>query len=132
MAGHVDISGSACHKYWTRTHFGVETLIQTRSNKLRKRLTLTLFAGLWSLSLTQVSAEACSYREAMMALEQGNMIRGMALMRMASRDGDLRATNFLREQDYAQAVDGSEGFVAEVALKGDESSNKPNLKSDAK
>lgn len=43
----------------------------------------------------QVPAGACSYREGIMALQQGNQIRGMALLRMASRDGDLRASLYL-------------------------------------
>jgi len=45
---------------------------------------LAAFAG-------SVQAEACTYREAIMALEQGNTVRGLALLRMASRDGDPRA-----------------------------------------
>ena len=51
-----------------------------------------------------VFAEACTYQEAIMALEQGNAVRGMALMRMASQDGDLRASEFLASQDYPTAV----------------------------
>lgn len=35
-----------------------------------------------------------------MALERGNSVRGMALMRMAQRDGDIRASQFLAKQDY--------------------------------
>jgi len=38
---------------------------------------------------------ACTYHEAVEALEQGNLIRGMALMNMASRDGDPDAIHFL-------------------------------------
>lgn len=48
----------------------------------------------------EVYAGSCAYGEAMMALEKGNTIRGLALMRMASREGDRRAENYLREQDY--------------------------------
>lgn len=33
-----------------------------------------------------------------MALEQGNTVRGMTLMRMAHRDGDRRATLFIQEK----------------------------------
>jgi len=40
-------------------------------------------------------AESCTYRGAIMALEQGNTVRGMALMRMANRDGDERANSYL-------------------------------------
>ncbi len=42
-----------------------------------------------------VLAGACSYREGIMALQQGNPIRGMALLRMARRDGDPRAGLYL-------------------------------------
>ena len=44
-----------------------------------------------------VMAEACSYREAIMAFERGNDVRGMVLMRMANRDGDVRATEYLAQ-----------------------------------
>jgi len=40
-------------------------------------------------------AEACTYGEAIMALEQGNTVRGLVLMRMANRDGDERANRYL-------------------------------------
>ena len=43
----------------------------------------------------QVVAASCAYREAIMALQQGNQVRGMALLRIASRDGDLRASRHL-------------------------------------
>jgi len=49
--------------------------------------------------ISEVYAGSCAYREAMMALEKGNAVRGLALMRMASRDGDHRAERYLREQD---------------------------------
>jgi len=42
-----------------------------------------------------VMAEACSYREAIMAFERGNEVRGMVLMQMANRDGDVRASEYL-------------------------------------
>jgi hypothetical protein len=63
------------------------------------------------LGINNALAEACTYREALMALERGNVDRGLALMRMASRDGDQRAESYLREQDYAQSafVKDSEG-----------------------
>lgn len=35
-----------------------------------------------------------------MAHEQGNAVRSMALMRMAHRDGDQRATEYLAQHDY--------------------------------
>ena len=40
-------------------------------------------------------AEACTYGEAIMALGQGNTVRGLVLMRMANRDGDERANRYL-------------------------------------
>jgi len=48
--------------------------------------------------ISEVYAGSCAYREAMMALEKGNDVRGLALMRMASQDGDHRAERYLREQ----------------------------------
>ena len=47
-----------------------------------------------------VQSEACTYREAIMALERGNTPRGMALMQIASKDGDRRASDFLALKDY--------------------------------
>jgi len=35
-----------------------------------------------------------------MALENGNAVRGLALMRMASREGDRRAERYLQGQNY--------------------------------
>jgi len=58
---------------------------------LRPLILLVLLFGLSA----QASAASCSYREAIMALQQGNQVRGMALLRMASRDGDLRASRYL-------------------------------------
>ena len=46
-----------------------------------------------------VMAGSCAYREALMALEKGNVVRGMALMRMADRDGDRRASHYLATRD---------------------------------
>ncbi|MCF6261611.1 MAG: hypothetical protein L3J98_15860 [Gammaproteobacteria bacterium] len=60
-------------------------------------LLLVLMGSLPGIS--EVYAGSCAYREAMMALEKGNAVRGLALMRMASRDGDHRAERYLREQD---------------------------------
>lgn len=47
------------------------------------------------LSYAPVSLAACTYSEAMMALKQGNSLRGVALMRMAANDGDARAARYL-------------------------------------
>ena len=38
---------------------------------------------------------ACTYSEAVMAYNGGNLVRGQALMKMAARDGDQRAVQFL-------------------------------------
>ena len=40
-------------------------------------------------------AAACTYDEAILALQQGNAVRGLALIRMAAQDGDQRATDYL-------------------------------------
>jgi len=40
---------------------------------------------------TQVHAEACSYDEAVLALQRGNTVRAHALLKMAASDGDKRA-----------------------------------------
>ena len=61
---------------------------------------LILFLLLAGMSGSVYSAGACTYREAIMALERGNAVRGMALMRMAQRDGDDRASQFLAKKDF--------------------------------
>ena len=40
-------------------------------------------------------AEACTYNEAKLALEKGNQIRGISLMKMAANDGDKRAIQYI-------------------------------------
>ena len=64
-------------------------------NFLQKSLLFLLLLVGSSVASGSVHAEACTYREAIMALEQGNAVRGMALMRMANRDGDERANRYL-------------------------------------
>lgn len=44
---------------------------------------------------------ACTYNEAVMAFNSGNLIRGQALMKMAARDGDQRAVHFLNSIELA-------------------------------
>jgi hypothetical protein len=44
-----------------------------------------------ALSASAVNAEACTYNEALMAFQQGNTVRGQALLSMAAKDGDQRA-----------------------------------------
>ncbi len=66
---------------------------------LQKSLLFLLFLVCGSVASGSALAGACTYREAVMALEQGNTIRGMALMRMANRDGDERASRYLIVMD---------------------------------
>lgn len=56
------------------------------------------------LLVGEVYADACTYGEAVMALKQGNAVRGLALMRMASRDGDQRAKRYLRSRDVVEIL----------------------------
>ncbi len=51
---------------------------------------------------TQAYAAACTYNEAILALEQGNQVRGLALLNMAARDGDQRATQYLVSRSFQQ------------------------------
>ncbi len=69
-----------------------------RQKQLTACAALLLMAGAFAAS--PAVAGACTYREAIMALERGNAVRGMTLMRMASRDGDPRAAAYLREKDF--------------------------------
>ena len=61
---------------------------------------LKLFLILIPLLFGNVSvyAEVCTYNEAIMALKQGNTVRGTALLKMAANDGDQRAIHFLAER----------------------------------
>ena len=45
-----------------------------------------------------VYAESCTFNEAVMALKQGNTVRGTALLKMAANDGDQRAIHFLEQR----------------------------------
>lgn len=56
-------------------------------------------AVLLSAFLTFNVQAACTYSEAVMALNKGNLVRGQALMKMAARDGDQRAVSFLASSD---------------------------------
>lgn len=73
-------------------------------------MTLKYILSSCLLSLLLVSgsvyAEACSYNEAIMAFKQGNGVRGMALLKMAARDGDARASVLLakKQQQKAQSL----------------------------
>jgi len=55
---------------------------------------LTTFIFLTCFSST-ILAEACTYKEALLAFENNNERRGVTLMRMAAIDGDVRAIKYL-------------------------------------
>lgn len=77
---------------------GIKKSMAKRSIKL-PLLLLAMVMGS-TLLVSVVHADACTYREAIMALEKGNAVRGMALMRMASRDGDRRAESYLQDKEF--------------------------------
>jgi len=52
---------------------------------------------------------ACTYNEAVMAFNNGNLVRGQALIRMAARDGDQRAMRFLASYDRNLDQSGNAG-----------------------
>jgi hypothetical protein len=60
---------------------------------------------------------ACTYDEAMMAFNNGNQIRGQALMRMAASDGDERAVHFLSSTSFAVIYGHTELSTDQPALK---------------
>ena len=63
--------------------------------KLRCHIVLSILVMV-SLSLPLLaSAEPCTYREAIMAYQNGNTVRGDALMKIAANDGDNRAVVYL-------------------------------------
>ncbi len=68
--------------------------------KLTLLALLVVVGSLTGLSEVYAGSGSCAYQEAIMAMEKGNEVRGLALMRIASRDGDHRAQSYLREQDY--------------------------------
>jgi len=49
-------------------------------------------------------AEACTYGEAVIALQQGNTTRGVALMTMAAKDGDQRALKYLASGPHSDKL----------------------------
>ncbi|NOX75716.1 MAG: hypothetical protein GXP17_03685 [Gammaproteobacteria bacterium] len=71
---------------------------------LGRMIVLAALGVVASVSTGTMAAGACTYGEALMALEQNNTLRAMALMRMASADGDMRATAFLAGREQAPAV----------------------------
>lgn len=70
----------------------------------------------WSFTSSVALAGACTYSEAMMAFEQGNSLRGQALMRMAANDGDIRAERFLASIPDINPVRGGEENKLPVQL----------------
>ncbi|WP_455222146.1 hypothetical protein [Kaarinaea lacus] len=60
---------------------------------------------------------ACTYNEAVMAFNNGNQIRGHALMKMAARDGDERAVHFLNSNGLASIARNSEQTATKQAGK---------------
>jgi hypothetical protein len=60
----------------------------------QRLLKVMLFIGGF-VGASVVNAEACSYNEALMAFQQGNSVRGQALLSMAAKDGDQRAVRLL-------------------------------------
>jgi len=85
--------------------FSRKWLIRPPMRPPLKTALLALLVLVGSLpGISEVYAGSCAYREAMMALEKGNAVRGLALMRMASRDGDWRAGRYLQEQNYVTGL----------------------------
>ncbi|NOX76747.1 MAG: hypothetical protein GXP17_09100 [Gammaproteobacteria bacterium] len=72
--------------------------------RLGRMIVLAALGIAASVSTGTMAAGACTYGEALMALERNNTVRAMALMRMASADGDARATAFLARRDQVPTV----------------------------
>lgn len=66
---------------------------------------IIICAVLLSAFLTFNVQAACTYSEAVMAFNNGNLVRGQALMTMAARDGDQRAVRFLVSNDVIDRQD---------------------------
>lgn len=66
------------------------------SNHFKRVNTANLLAtALLLTSFSAISGEACTYDEGVLAFKQNNMIRAKMLLDMATRDGDIRAEQFL-------------------------------------
>jgi len=61
------------------------------------RLFSILLLGFFVTIGPRVFAEACTYDEAIQALQKGNHIRAVTLLHMAARDGDKRASKLMAE-----------------------------------
>ncbi|WP_455210997.1 hypothetical protein [Kaarinaea lacus] len=77
---------------------------------MQRFLKVTLFLS-GTISATAVNAETCSYNEALMAFQQGNTVRGQALLTMAAKDGDQRAIELFT----ALKAGMKEGIAADAA-----------------
>jgi hypothetical protein len=64
---------------------------------MKKYLVYVLVGLSGLLAESAAFGQACTYNEGIIALKQGNQIRGMALLRMAAKDGDVRAQAGLAE-----------------------------------
>lgn len=78
---------------------------------MKKRYKSVIILAL-SLCSAAVSAEACTYNEAILAMEKGNMLRGMALLQMAVRDGDRRAVDALAQLNKLKQLPTSNKLLA--------------------
>lgn len=63
----------------------------------------------WLFSSVAFAGGACTYGEAVMAFQADNSVRGLALMKMAAKDGDERAVQYL-------AVRATDKSAAKLAL----------------
>ena len=66
-------------------------------------------AVLFSALVVTNAQAACTYSEALMAFNNGNLVRGQALMNMAARDGDQRAVRFLASNNIKDHRDQEKG-----------------------
>ncbi len=65
--------------------------------KMVNRIFLASLSGFifFCAYIPTVSAEACTYKDGLLAYEQNNKVRAETLLTMAMRDGDKRAELFL-------------------------------------
>ena len=73
------------------------------------RSLISLAFLLFVLAFMPTAMAACTYGEALLAFERGNIVRGQALMKMAARDGDQRAMHFLASYDSNPDQSGKAG-----------------------
>lgn len=75
-------------------------------NVIRRLLNVLVFVGS-AVAMAAVNAQACTYNEALLAFQQGNLVRGFALLTMAAKDGDRRAAALFSalQSDIKQGID---------------------------